>query len=201
MKKDIVRKCMWLAHKYRDDRKTKRLEQFHHVLWYSVHNHVGGWKDYSQLAKLVINDRKSKYKIDKHFKAMQAFPYIYFITLTFYDISCKESTMQQKVSRYLNSITSDYIACKEYGEKNGRIHYHAIVAFENPLETNGHKNQYAMPSEWKWGFYKCEKPRNINKSKNYMLKAYRYATKGEFKPFHKRNVTYPLYSDDELPIM
>lgn len=64
---------MWLRHKYANDNGSKRLDQFEHVLWYSVDMIVGGWQEYGRLANCVINDRKSKYRVDKHLKSMFAF--------------------------------------------------------------------------------------------------------------------------------
>ena len=54
-----------------------------------------------------------------------------FLTLTFNDDFLNRTTAatrRQKVSRFLNSLECPYIANIDFGSKNGREHYHAVVA-------------------------------------------------------------------------
>ena len=54
----------------------------------------------------------------------------YFLTLTFTDdvlSRTDEKTRRKYVSRSLKSISSDYVANIDYGSKNEREHYHAVV--------------------------------------------------------------------------
>lgn len=53
-----------------------------------------------------------------------------FITLTFSDKTLQNSTPETRrryVTRYLKSQSKYYVANKDFGEKNGREHYHAVV--------------------------------------------------------------------------
>lgn len=54
----------------------------------------------------------------------------YFLTLTFtnhYLTSTDALTRRRYITRYLKSITSNYIANIDFGKRKGREHYHAIV--------------------------------------------------------------------------
>lgn len=53
-----------------------------------------------------------------------------FITLTFNDktlLSTNEATRRKYVARYLKTYANNYVANIDYGGKNGREHYHAVV--------------------------------------------------------------------------
>lgn len=54
----------------------------------------------------------------------------YFLTLTFRDDvldTTEESTRRQYVRRELNKISTDFVANIDFGSKNDREHYHAVV--------------------------------------------------------------------------
>ena len=77
----------------------------------------------------------AKYKRDKraeeHIENMLWFGPCVFVTLTFRDdvlnVTTKE-TRRKYVTRYLKHQSEYYIANIDYGEKNGREHYHAVVS-------------------------------------------------------------------------
>lgn len=53
-----------------------------------------------------------------------------FLTMTFTDEILKNTTEEQRerlIIQYLRSETALYMANKDYGEKNGREHYHAVA--------------------------------------------------------------------------
>ena len=53
-----------------------------------------------------------------------------FLTLTFTDATLgktTEDTRRQAVRRYLKSFGVPYVANIDYGKKNGREHYHAVI--------------------------------------------------------------------------
>ena len=67
-----------------------------------------------------------------------------FITFTFDDLHLKnnnDNSKRQAVRRWLKKYCNDYVANVDYGEKNGRIHYHAVV---NLIDTINH-------SSWPYG--------------------------------------------------
>lgn len=80
--------------------------------------------------------RLLKYKI---FNIIASNKECFFLTLTFKDstlASTNELTRRRYITRFLANNCSSYIANKDFGAKNGREHYHAIV--------NGRIN----PKEW-----------------------------------------------------
>ena len=57
----------------------------------------------------------------------------YFLTLTFtnhYLFSTEEKTRRRYVHYFLKSISNDYVANIDFGKKNHREHYHAVVQAE-----------------------------------------------------------------------
>ncbi len=57
-----------------------------------------------------------------------------FLTLTFNDTALNNTSIETKrkyVTRVLKSLNAPYIANVDYGEKNGRLHYHAIAQVES----------------------------------------------------------------------
>lgn len=57
-----------------------------------------------------------------------------FLTFTFTDKilnSTTADTRRQKVRRFLSSYNCDYVANIDFGSKNGREHYHALIQCEN----------------------------------------------------------------------
>jgi hypothetical protein len=67
-----------------------------------------------------------------------------FLTLTFTDEvlnSTTEETRRRYVARFLKSISENYVGNIDYGSKNDREHYHAIVEGQD-LDLSG----------WNYGF-------------------------------------------------
>lgn len=83
---------------------------------------------------------------------------LFFVTLTFSDDTIKKtktSTRKQKVRRTL-TLCDDYIANVDYGEKNEREHYHAIIAlkrdsYEREEDDKGHLS-LSVFSKYDYGF-------------------------------------------------
>lgn len=207
----ICRKISWLVHKYKSDKCSYLArEQFERVLWYSIPVIFKGWENYIKYDKKVKALYKSAYRWRKHFRKMMLFGVenIYFCTFTFSSELAKKEAKQQYMSRYLNKICKDYICSLEFGDKNGRLHYHALCVFEDSVVLTpskfANKKVYVPNVIWKHGIFTIEKPKMLDKSWKYVEKSFRYVTKTK-KPFHKRNVEYPLAwselgNDDELPI-
>lgn len=62
--------------------------------------------------------------------------HVQFLTLTFRDdvlASTSEKTRRTYVSRYLKDNCSRYVANIDYGEENGREHYHAVVLYSDKV--------------------------------------------------------------------
>lgn len=95
----------------------------------------------------------------------------YFLTLTFKDevlSKTSEATRRRYVSRVLKANFPFYVANIDYGDKNGREHYHAIVwSFLDPLNAD-------CPFKWPYGFFKSE---HIGTSEEDSVKTCKYVTK------------------------
>lgn len=63
----------------------------------------------------------------------------YFLTITWTDYYLsptspgylKEGTRREYITKFLKKISTDYVANIDFGEKNGREHYHAVVQADN----------------------------------------------------------------------
>lgn len=95
----------------------------------------------------------AKYKRDKraenYIEQMLWFGSCVFVTLTFRDDVLKvtsKDTRRKYVLRYLKSQSEYYIANIDYGAKNGREHYHAVVCADT-VDVKG----------WNYGAMKAQK--------------------------------------------
>lgn len=82
-----------------------------------------------ELHKIICNEYQKTRRIDKRVKTMLEYPCL-FLTLTFDDkhlLGTKEDTRRQRVRRWLDNNSVCYVANIDYGDKNGREHYHAVV--------------------------------------------------------------------------
>jgi hypothetical protein len=103
---------------------------------------------------LVSNLNSSRYK-KKAVIQKRILPWIkngdaIFITITFDNKGILETTSEHTrrryVSRWLKSTYRDYVANIDYGDKNGREHYHAVV--------NAHNGD--IPDNWDYGFIRSD---------------------------------------------
>lgn len=81
--------------------------------------------------------RRLKHRIERIIQSKS-----YFLTFTFTDDvlrDTKPETRRRYVARFLRDISSDYVANIDFGEKNGREHYHAVVSSQN------------IPLTWSYG--------------------------------------------------
>ena len=111
-------------------------------------------------------------------------PYHYFLTLTYSDEFLPEDNICKKehLKKFLNNLNTSfdlhlrYFATSDYGSKNGRAHYHAIITSMKKI------TQKQVERIWKKGFVLL-KPCN-NENVKYTL---RYTVKK--KPFEKSDKT------------
>lgn len=102
-----------------------------------------------------------------------------FLTLTFTDevlANTNEQTRRKYVSRCLKKYNTKYIANIDYGEKNEREHYHAIILTEN----FNHK-------DWQYGIVNFERVKQTSDCKalaNYINKLTNHAVKKTTKRNH-----------------
>lgn len=110
-----------------------------------------------------------------------------FLTFTFTDF-CLDSTSDRSrrkyVQRALNSLDVHYVGNQDFGKKNGREHYHAVVACVPTDEQLSAWSQY--------GFYKVKKIRNTKDDVTRLSKYVAKLTNHAIKETNKRSVM--LYS-------
>lgn len=170
-----------LRYRYKDDsERTLKLEK---ILWYSVPLvwDVSLWQDTSREYQKW---RMRKYRTRKYIESI--FNHnrdVRFVTFTFTDevlAKTNEKTRHKYVQRFLEEHCMDYIANVDYGSKNGREHYHAVVGDSIRL------------SEWPYGRVDFRKAgqRDADKLRvsKYINKLSNHAGKETAgKCFHKRN--------------
>lgn len=77
-----------------------------------------------------------------------------FLTLTFKDSvfeTTNEDTRRQYIRKFLKKFNTRYVANKDYGEKNGREHYHAVIQIDK-----------INAKLWRYGSLNFEKIVNAN---------------------------------------
>lgn len=98
--------------------------------YYNSHNNKE-WKEAEKINNATYHRSK---RLKQRIEIMLAFNKCQFLTLTFTDkvlASTSELTRRRYVTRYLDSLNgSDYVANIDFGEENGREHYHAVVAID-----------------------------------------------------------------------
>lgn len=192
----LVRK---LHYRYNDGdpKKDLHIEQLRRILWFSYPIVYGGDMTHFPQIQRAIENRKAKVKRTRRYiySMAQCFDELYFVTLTWTDdvlSSTTERTRHRYVQSFLNLHTRDYYANVDYGEKNDREHYHAVVAWNHEIPC----------PVWQYGHYEYKKIRlnygskSISKISKYVNKIVLHANKLTCgKSFHKRG----LISVDSLP--
>lgn len=98
---------------------------------YYKQNYPAEWKEASRINHASIC-RVSR--LQKRLHRLLLSGTCLFLTLTFDDKHLNRTTKEtrrQLVRRYLASISTKYVANIDYGAKNGREHYHAVVLAEH----------------------------------------------------------------------
>lgn len=175
-----------------DEVHTKALDR---IIWYSYPIVYPNENSQRAIQRAMDTRKRKKNRTNQKIKEMmQCYDMLYFLTLTFTDDvinGTKESTRHKYVQRWLNENCRDYFANQDFGKKNGREHYHAVVAL------NVDKKNIA---EWQYGFSKI-KPISFDdhtaqRCSSYLLKLTNHAGKlGTGKSFSKRG----LKEVDNLP--
>ena len=126
-------------------------------------------KDYKKYRKKTIRVRRKILKL-------MVLGSCSFLTLTFTDevlSNTTEETRRRYVSRFLKSISTDYVANIDWGDETQREHYHAVV-----LGTD-----FEMVGWDKYGFSNCKKvainddTTNSSRMSKYIYKLSNHATK------------------------
>lgn len=101
-----------------------------------------------------------------------------FLTLTFTNnvlSKTSEITRRRYVQRFLNENAFHYIANIDYGDKNGREHYHSLVMIEKDIDNK----------KWEYGLINFQNiglnSKDIKSVKNYILKLNNHSYKESTK--------------------
>lgn len=101
------------------------------------------------LKKVCDNLNKARYKrsnrLEGYIEKMLKYGQCSFLTLTFKDDvlqATSEATRRQYVSRFLSMFSPYYIANIDYGGKNGREHYHAIIMHKKSIDLSIWRDKY-----------------------------------------------------------
>ncbi len=103
-------------------------------------------REYAEAEKINLARYKRVSRLRKRInKILHNSDFVCFITLTFNDETLAKTspeTRRKYVQRYLTELKCDYVANIDFGAKNGREHYHAVVG------------GIANESKWmKYGFF------------------------------------------------
>lgn len=124
-----------LRRKYEQTNNVKANDMLDRILWYSYPVVYWQTSEAEEIRLTMEAERRKskKYRTRKYLKGMESsYDELYFLTFTFTDTvldSTKEATRKKYVQRWLNEYTRDYYANVDYGERNQREHYHALVSF------------------------------------------------------------------------
>lgn len=156
--------------------------------------------------------RVRKYRWKKYVANMAGFQK-YLVTLTYSDkaIKNKEVVKRKRVTQFLNFF-DDWLACKDFGGKNKREHYHAIASLSylpslRAIPRKEKKHGVDFPDlEWQQGWFTIKpiaKGDERGKAFNYALKSAAYSFKAsedrpDVRPFHKRNVEWQMITESNL---
>lgn len=155
------------------------------ILWYSYNVAYPNSEHDDKIISAHMKKRaKAKWRYNRRLRDMaMSYDQLYFVTLTFSDESLStisERTAHRYVQAWLNENCRDYLANEDFGGKNGRLHYHAVIAKKEALEP------------WKYGFWHVKRVKfsndsTISRISSYMLKLVNHGNKlTTGKSFSKR---------------
>lgn len=147
------------------------------------------YDDFKEACKIARNDFNRNTRLKNRIRDYLAIGECIFVTLTFTDDvlnSTSADTRRQYVRKQLKLMSKYYIANIDFGARNGREHYHAIIV-----------SDFADRSLWKYGnidFKRIMKSSNPLVLAKYVSKLANHATKETCKRNH---IIYSVVSWDE----
>lgn len=134
--------------------------------------------EFCEAVKVSHSLHKRKKKLSTYIKFLLQKDCV-FLTFTFTDDYLQKTqakTRRRYITRVLKQYNGEYVANVDFGEKNDREHYHAI------LQTKKFDN-----NSWKYGLVNFEKIRNTNASDIKLAKYITKLTRHAIKNTTKRN--------------
>lgn len=104
-------------------------------------------KEYAEAEKINLARYKRVGRLKKRIKSILLEGNAVFLTLTFRDdvlSSTSPQTRRQYVRKYLITQSNNYVANIDFGAKNGREHYHAVVSGDCDLSLWNEKCGFAL---------------------------------------------------------
>ena len=130
-----------------DDNETLNDLEF----WCIINNKL---KELNEVEKITKASRKRTKRLYKKVAKILLCGSCLFLTLTFTDNvldSTNKETRRRYVSRFLKKYDSMYVANIDYGKKNGREHYHALICIDK-----------VSNKDWLYGDIDFKRVRNNN---------------------------------------
>lgn len=89
--------------------------------------------DFDCAVKINRSYKDRQMRLRKRLSYMMECGSCLFLTLTFdrFYITLDYKTLRQYIRQYLNSLNCLYVANADYGSKNGRLHFHAVVQLDS----------------------------------------------------------------------
>lgn len=151
---------------------------------------LADWLDYAKnipsldcSLRMISSKRRKANKVHQKISKLVHEGNAIFITLTFNDETLAKTsqiTRRRYVARYLKDNCSKYVANIDYGAKNGREHYHAVV-----------NSDICFDNWYKYGAIKVER---VRKSDTDSQKVSRYITKLTKHALKVENTPRLIYS-------
>lgn len=135
--------------------------------------------EWQECGRLYNNFRLKRKRLNDRISFMLQSGICLFLTLTFNDetlSNTSEETRRRYVARFLKKYSDEYVANIDYGEKNEREHYHAVIMCDK-----------VNHSDWQCGAINFKKVRTTNDNKalaNYIAKLTNHAIKKTTKRNH-----------------
>lgn len=174
------------GYRYKHKDEPEKIKQLERILWKSIPIvYPNYFWEMGEIERAIQNRKLTKWRTNKFLTEMaECYDHLYFVTLTFTDEVMKsttERTRHRYVTQFLKSEVRCYYANIDYGEKNEREHYHAVVSDKVDF------------SKWTHGSINAEQIRNTKKDRRkistYMRKLTNHAHKmGTGKAFHSRGM-------------
>lgn len=114
--------------------------------------------------RLYISNMKRRDNIKARIEKMLATNHCYFLTLTFndrfFERDITSETRRRYIRRFLKEQCKCYVANIDFGSKNQREHYHAVVVPKTKIDFTKYRNKFDNSN------INCERLFNNNKSKD-----------------------------------
>lgn len=121
-----------------------------------------GMLDFVNSYRFQDSFRKKTQRLKKRVELLFTYDNLFFITFTFDDRKLKKDlkdisqrTLRQYVTRWLKQYGLNYVGNIDFGGKNGRLHFHALVSIKNDRVDN---------KTWSYGAINFKKVNNKNSS-------------------------------------